>query len=103
MWSARIRNTTTSLERICPLSRTLRYPEPSMRSEELYPCRSSADCITIMSGSDFRQGQQNVALEHRQKILRIRGRPKLDHLTHGLRGLGIRKYQCRRAVGNKGA
>ena len=39
-------------------SRTLRYPEPSMQSEELYPCRSSADGITIMPGSDFRQGQR---------------------------------------------
>ena len=34
-----------------------RYPETSRRSGAFSRCRSSADCTTITSGSNFRQGQ----------------------------------------------
>jgi hypothetical protein len=34
-----------------------RFPEPHKRRDPFCPCQSSADCITIMFGSDFQQGQ----------------------------------------------
>src|SRR3954454_3551846 len=37
--------------------RTRPYPEPSRPSAAFFPCRSSADCITITSGSDLREPQ----------------------------------------------
>ena len=55
------------------------YPETSRRSGAFSRCRSSADCTTIMSGSNFRQGHR-VALPREVEPLFIEGRTVLDCL-----------------------
>src|SRR5437764_239204 len=57
MCCALTRVTTTVRERTYRWPRTRPYPEPSRPSAAFFPCRSSADCITITSGSDLRQPQ----------------------------------------------
>src|SRR3954447_18069011 len=57
MCCALTRATTTVREHTYRWPRTRPYPEPSRSSAALFPCRSSADCITITSGSDLRQPQ----------------------------------------------
>jgi hypothetical protein len=54
---ARTSSTTTAPEHICHWAKTHRCREPSMPPGAFFRCASSADCITIMSGSDLRHGQ----------------------------------------------
>src|SRR6185437_7901730 len=46
---------------------------------------------------------QDVALAHRQEILRMRGGADVDRLAHGLRGLGIGQHQRGGAIGDERA
>jgi hypothetical protein len=63
---ARTSSTITAPEHICHWARTHRCREPFMPPRAFFRCRSSADCITIMSESDLRHGQPCF------KIMRIR-------------------------------
>src|SRR4051794_40236613 len=78
MCFAHMRSTTTRSERICHWPRTHRWRDPSRPSEALSRCRSSADCITIMCGSDLRQ--RHPALAYPAEAMA---------LTHGLAQSGF--------------
>src|SRR4051812_47914046 len=52
----------TAPEHICHWPKTHRCRDASMPPGAFFRCRSSADCITIMSGSDLRHGQESQTL-----------------------------------------
>ena len=64
------------------------------RSDSSTPALCSARCHATRAAFEI----QDVALRHRQKILRMRGGLDVDRLAHRLRGFGVREHQRGGAV-----